>query len=69
MGEHRLCKAGVRGSSPLVSTDLSLPFSEGFFYAPAAVVAFKFERIPIKFELFDRTPSKMMWKLFAAYVY
>ena len=32
LGEHRLCKAGVRGSSPLVSTR---PASAGFFYAPS----------------------------------
>ena len=33
LGEHRLCKAGVRGSSPLVST--RRPASAGFFYAPS----------------------------------
>ena len=69
LGEHRLCKAGVRGSSPLVSTEFSLPLMEGFFYALRSIVPFKFSEILIKFELFDRTPSKLMWKLFAAYVY
>jgi hypothetical protein len=30
---------------------------------------FKYEIIPIKFKLFVRTLLKMMWKIFAAFVY
>ncbi len=36
MAEHRLCKAGVRGSIPLVSTDTCSPCAKGWRRVPAA---------------------------------